>query len=44
MTKIEESILVKSLAQSVKNGKITIEQVPTPYREAVQEKLDEENS
>jgi hypothetical protein len=39
MTQIEESILVKSLAQSVKNGKITLEQVPDKYKEQVQELL-----
>ena len=40
MTKIEESILVQSLAQSVKNGKITIEQVPDNLKDKVQEILD----
>ena len=28
------------LAKRIKNGQMTIEQVPLPYREAVQELLD----
>ena len=40
MTKVNEDILVKSLAQSINNGKITLEQVPENLRDKVQEILD----
>jgi hypothetical protein len=40
MITINEDILVKSLAQSVKNGKITLEQVPDNLKDKVQEILD----
>lgn len=41
MTAIKEDILVKSLAQSVSNGKITLEQVPENLRTKVQELLEQ---
>ena len=41
MTTIKEDILVKSLAQSIKNGKITLEQVPENLWAKVQELLEQ---
>ena len=34
--------IIQALANSVKLGRMTIEQVPIPMREAVQEQLDNE--
>lgn len=34
-------ILIDGFTMSVKMGRMTIEQVPIPYKEAVQQKLDD---
>lgn len=34
-------VLIDALAARIKAGQMTIEQVPIPYKEAVQQKLDD---